>query len=351
MSQKCWMKKLAPGEQLEMHNYDAVVSGFPCNGKAPPVPAAAQEVPATVRPVPPAALQPVPPATLRPVLPAGTMNGTGSVTFDASDSHPLPALPTHYPNGSVYCFVLMQPTGYELGLMAKHYQMNAGIFACDEYTIFSNVRMEIAPKSNVFTSVVESSLHCSAGGEFKTALNAAIFLAVWTKVMRVGRFRYHDFIVKVDPDAVFLPSRLRPILHKVIEEPNGVYFNNCQFGLHGPIEVFSKNAILNWGNGAAKCIVHFHELCNGPCWWGEDILMDQCLERFLKAKRLNNYNLLVEDHCDPPPNWRSCTDTRFVSFHPFKDVEEWADCHETAVKSDRLHSVHSADKDKRLVST
>merc|ERR1711990_853207 len=108
-------------------------------------------------------------------------------------------------------------------------------------------------------------LSCDKGGEFKTILNTDVFLNVWKRLISDGNFKRHDWSVKVDADSVFFPARLRALVAGFTETPNGVYLNNCKFGLHGPVEVLSKNAVQSWGNGMETCVQHFKELCSGPC--------------------------------------------------------------------------------------
>jgi len=225
---------------------------------------------------------------------------------------------------SLFCFCLMMPSSYEQQLIALQYRNGAGIFGCDEYSVYSNLSLEVAPQ--VRTLIVRSNLTCHKGGEFQTALNTDIFMAVWEKVMTDGRYLLHDWTAKVDPDSVFFPVRLRGILLRYIEDVHGVYLNNCHRGMHGPLEVFSRVAVQRWASGRERCIAHFTKLCSGPCKWGEDMFIDQCLWKVLQVQRINDWNLLVEDHCDPPPGWQSCHRASVAAFHPFKTVDGYARC-------------------------
>jgi len=200
------------------------------------------------------------------------------------------------------------------------------IFACDSSAVYSNIVYNILPE--VSTIKVDSDLKCKKGGEFKTALNTDIFIAVWKRVLMDGTYKGYDWTVKVDPDAVFFPQRLRKIVvgHKVGLTGLGVYLNNCKYGMHGPVEVYSRNAVDAWGAGIGACLKYFSSLCSGPCLWGEDMFIDQCLIRVVKVKRENEYNLLVEDHCDPPPGWDACNDVSKASFHPFKSIDGYRQC-------------------------
>lgn len=239
---------------------------------------------------------------------------------------------------SLFCFSLVVPWNSEPDLIRAQFQDRASIFACDEYAAFSSKVMEVAP--GVKTLAVDSDLHCEVGGEFKTALNTPIFFAVWDRVVKDARYLRHDWTVKVDPDAVFFPSRLRSQLAGMREAPDGVYLNNCKRGLHGPIEVFSRHAVNSWISGRSRCSAHFAKLCSGDCWWGEDMFIDQCLWKVLQVRRKFAPLLLVEDHCDPPLGWEKCDDGLVASLHPFKDVAEYRRCmrNSEAAASNAAHS-------------
>jgi len=245
---------------------------------------------------------------------------------------------------SLFCFSLVLPFGYERSLLALQYRHHASIFCCDEYATYSNTSLEVAPA--VVTGAILSDLLVQRGGEFGTVLNTDVFLAVWAKVVQNGRFLFHDWTVKADPDAVFIPSRLRALLEAHHESHRGTYLNNCKFGMHGPVEVFSRNAVKALGGGADHCMQHFIKLCSGKCQWGEDMFIDLCLKGVLLAHRENEYRLLLEDHCDPPAGWYSCQDTRAAAYHPFKTEEGYRRClaaaedHKANATSLPRHALH-----------
>jgi hypothetical protein len=239
------------------------------------------------------------------------------------------------PLNTMFCWALTQPDGYEPKLLEKQSKAGVSIFACDEYSIYSN---QVFNVGDVVTSVVHHNITAVYGGEFMTALNTKIFAAVWDKVIQEGRFEYHSWTVKVDPDSVFLPERLRGILKHYSERPNGVYVNNCKYGLHGPVEVFSKNAVRAWGADSNRCFVELYKGCNGECAWGEDLFIDQCLWKVLRVEREDNFDILQEDHCDPPEGWRNCTDPTKASFHPFKEAKSYFKCLKAARSVDAAKS-------------
>jgi len=230
--------------------------------------------------------------------------------------------------GSLFCFALMLPRSYEQTLLGLQFDSKLSLFGCDQYAIYSNEAIEVRPA--LITGIVDSDLKCSFGGEFGTALNLEIFLAVWKKVSADGVFKNHAWTVKVDPDSVFFPAKLRSMLpHHMPDQPKGVYLNNCRYGMHGPLEVFSKNAVLNWVAGYQSCLDHFNKVCSGSCNWGEDMFIDQCMEKVLHARRDNEWGLLSEEHCKPDKrhslDWQSCNNGN-VAFHPFKTEVSYRAC-------------------------
>jgi hypothetical protein len=237
------------------------------------------------------------------------------------------SIPTNVPEPgkSLFCFSLVLPDSYEVSLMLAQWEKSTGIFMCDEYATYSNKVFTVAP--GVMTDYVNSDLKCGKGGEFMTALNNDIFLAVWDTVLNGERYKVHDWTVKVDPDAVFLPDRLRTIVGEHPDYAGGTYINNCDYGLHGPLEVFSRTAVEVWKNGKASCTAFFTSQCSGDCKWGEDMFIDQCLQH-LKVYRVDDNRILTEDHCKPPPNWQSCQtgNKQTAAFHPFKDVASYEQC-------------------------
>jgi len=47
--------------------------------------------------------------------------------------------------------------------------------------------------------------------------------------------------------------------------------------------------------------------------------------KVLNVQRVDEWAILVEDHCDPPPGWDACRDN-FAAYHPFKDVTGFQQC-------------------------
>lgn len=223
----------------------------------------------------------------------------------------------------------MLPFGYEVELLAWQYAHQVSIFDCEKFAVYTNRSMEVGSGTGLFTHVVDSDLHCQVGGDSQSALNSWIFIAVWKKVLSDGYWREYPWTVKVDPDAVFLPLRARPILMQYYGEP---YINNCHYGMHGPVEFFGQPAMaaLNGeyeasydGKAPKACVEELHFGL-----WGEDMFMDQCLRKVLQVTNGEPPalapELMCEAHCDCP-EWIWCSGDQ-VSFHPFKSIDSYKNC-------------------------
>ncbi|CAE6952080.1 unnamed protein product [Symbiodinium natans] len=233
----CFLRRLAPDETPRIKPEDGMTSGLPCGCRATPDNAIWPERDVDKFTMP---------------LPRG--------------SKPVRAK-------SIFCLAVMVPYSYEVGLIAMQYKHHTGIFACDEYQVYSNQALVIAP--GLETRKVMTSQECEVGGEFKSALNLRIFAAFWRQVISDGHYLLYNWIVKADPDTVFFVDRLRVVLDKHEEgsrdlASTGVYLNNCKFGLHGPLEVFSQSAVRALTTSFPGCYNYFQKLCSGDCQWGED---------------------------------------------------------------------------------
>mmetsp|Transcript_118819 Transcript_118819/g.236713 ORF Transcript_118819/g.236713 Transcript_118819/m.236713 type:complete len:587 (+) Transcript_118819:86-1846(+) len=231
---------------------------------------------------------------------------------------------------SLYCYSLMLPYGVEVSLLRNQAEHGTGIFACEETTAFSSQSVKLSAK--FYTEpLYNTSLHCRRGGRWGTYLNTPIFTKIWMKIVYDGRYKFHDWVVKVDPDTVFFANRLRDILREPefneSEIHNGAILHNCGHGLHGPIEVLSRRAMQVFGENLWNCEQKPQE----------DWFLSLCLDK-LQARVHYRDDLLAESSCflmgkgRKDPNWQSCY-TAHASFHPFKTPEQYMECHAHAQAS------------------
>merc|ERR550525_171185 len=91
-------------------------------------------------------------------------------------------------------------------------QDNVGIFACDGHGVFEGSEAQL--------------------GEWGSVSNVDQFIDVWNQVKKDGTYKEHDWVVKIDPDAVFLPDRLKAHiegLSPAANAPQGLYLKNCDY--------------------------------------------------------------------------------------------------------------------------
>eukprot|EP00443_Scrippsiella_acuminata_P029502 CAMPEP_0115262294 /NCGR_PEP_ID=MMETSP0270-20121206/49307_1 /TAXON_ID=71861 /ORGANISM="Scrippsiella trochoidea, Strain CCMP3099" /LENGTH=686 /DNA_ID=CAMNT_0002678213 /DNA_START=168 /DNA_END=2228 /DNA_ORIENTATION=- len=245
---------------------------------------------------------------------------------------------------SLFCVALMIPHSYEVDLLRAQLKGNFGMFGCDEWAVFSNESISLAPdedhgnSSKYMTQVMNMSLEVKRGGAFNTALNTPIFIHFWHKVLQDERALKFDLIVKLDPDTMFMPSRLQALMLSKTgpladpEPKAGMYLNNCFLGMHGPIEVLSSRALRTYSEWEKNCT-------EGPAakHGQEDWYLRACFED-LGILKVDAYNLLLEGDwaCkERPSSWkpdyRPPCHAPQVAFHPFKDIDSYMHCWAQAV--------------------
>eukprot|EP00930_Biecheleria_cincta_P020922 TRINITY_DN15617_c0_g2_i1.p1 TRINITY_DN15617_c0_g2~~TRINITY_DN15617_c0_g2_i1.p1 ORF type:complete len:490 (-),score=64.08 TRINITY_DN15617_c0_g2_i1:147-1493(-) len=264
--------------------------------------------------------------------------------YDELQKHTLPS-PEHShpaPEASMLCLMVVRPYTYEIDLAIMQHKLGTGIFQCKHHAIYSNELIVLA--DGLSTRKFNSSQYAEIGGQWMTALNTDIFMAFWRAVITDGDYLKTGWTVKVDPDTVWFPQRLRPILREQEKAHNtrgaGAYFQNCWQGMHGPIEVFSQHALRALALHSAQC---FWVMNNWGNWqWGEDMWIDVCLKDTAASHRIYNTQLLAEDHCNKWEGWSltpdACLDEDKVAFHPFKDMKNYKHCLDTAQKLNHENS-------------
>jgi len=146
-------------------------------------------------------------------------------------------------------------------------------------------------------------------------------MRAWRKIFESGVYKQHDWVVKVDPDAVFFPERLRQHL-----KPQGdgawsrKYFRNCpQFrSMQGPLEVLSRGAVDAFAAGNGQCLswIDLGHI-------GEDGFLQKCLDS-LGIQQVRDWTLLTDLYCGQQP--RPCANRWTVAFHPFKPKKDYFMC-------------------------
>lgn len=216
---------------------------------------------------------------------------------------------------ALYCWSVISVQGYEKDLYEAVHEKGASIFACDGHAMLTaDTTTEIGGETT--TKFNGAPVISSVDG---TAGNTQLFVNAWNKVIELGKWEDYAFIVKVDPDAVFIPEKLRWHLGSHVFET--MYVINCQAWnmIYGSLEIFSYHAIRAWKDG--------HEGCNAPPDFGEDKYMTQCMDH-LGVTRVDDFGVVGDMLCG---SFTDCRSLPAAAFHPFKDKNSWLECWQTAM--------------------
>lgn len=217
---------------------------------------------------------------------------------------------------------VVRASGYEPGMIKAQFKKRVSIFQCDDYIVLSNGgTMRLGATETVEIPAPEAAMGKVGKDGVTTSswLNTEIFMSAWQLVLRDGRFREHDWIVKVDTDAVFFPERLKGVLRS-FRPGESLYLNNChKYGwdsMYGSLEVVSRAAITTYFMGWRKCKM-------GLKWrgWGEDLFLKSCLN-MLGVGHADRFEMLGDKRC----HWAPCTDPSKIVFHDYKEIDAYFDC-------------------------
>jgi hypothetical protein len=212
--------------------------------------------------------------------------------------------------------------------MKHQLETNLGIFACDEYAVFTDNPDPWTVGPGPLGMVTTIPFRPAPVGQSKdgTAGNSLLFMHVWEAVLADGRWGNHDWTVKVDPDAVLLPERLRP--HVRAHNGKNAWIANCNAYptssdfpmMYGALEVISKAALQAYQADASG-----DKHCRSWLQWnimGEDYFMGKCLDPH-HAEKIVDTNVILDERC---AHYQDCSQAGYAAFHPFKDVPSWMGC-------------------------
>lgn len=222
-------------------------------------------------------------------------------------------------------------------MVKEQQRIGASIFSCEEYAVFSDgdIRQEIGIdgggrkiRSHIIPKIKKKAMGNldDKGVTTNSWLNTKTFLQVWTLLEHQDpRYKRHDWVVKVDPDAVFFPERLRLKLKTHTFSGGNLFVMNCDkwkpVALYGSLEIFSLQAFENYLKGTEKRCqkeLHWHG-------WGEDYFMSHCMD-LLQVGRLYDFDLIGDKRCHYAP----CSDTSKVVYHDYKNLTDWLKCWHTS---------------------
>lgn len=231
----------------------------------------------------------------------------------------------------------MQADSAEKELIQRQLHNYIGIFVCNEFAVISSEDMVLGKdktgKVRTWanpTAATPMGQYGADGASTDSFLNTQTFIFAWDTLMKSGRIFEHDFTVKVDPDCVMVPDRLRG--HVGDHTGESVYFTNCDKfhddplnpakgdRIFGALEIFSKAAVQAYKSGVADCkALDWHG-------WGEDTYIQACMDS-LGVSKVFDVNAVGDDRCTAAP----CSSPDQIAFHPFKDPPAFVACWNDAI--------------------
>jgi hypothetical protein len=258
---------------------------------------------------------------------------------------------------SLYCFSTYmadrgedhEPIVDELGNLQMQYRRKIGIFLCEEWQVFSDGEAELAP-GVPFVKVddVDGDFHFAKrkSKRFGAWVNTGMHTQAWKAIVAEGKYAAFNWVIKVDADAVFIPSRLKPVLDKQMVPATGVYLENCphvDYGYYGNQEIFSKVAFetLVANIDSCKASLPWKIGVKGGKWgpMGEDLFAQQCLDS-LNVRRAERYDISTDGACEyyrPEDQKKNkawipdCSKTSTAQMHPFFTPDVFEPCYDATI--------------------
>mmetsp|Transcript_70413 Transcript_70413/g.204182 ORF Transcript_70413/g.204182 Transcript_70413/m.204182 type:complete len:584 (+) Transcript_70413:2-1753(+) len=199
----------------------------------------------------------------------------------------------------LYCIMGYLPGSAEEGLVNAIRGAHGSIFQCDGNDIFQTASVQFIHQ-----------------GSWNSLVNTDVFVTLWKQVQARGNYKDYDWTVKVDPDTVFMPGRLRWHLGNARPPAKFPMYIRNDHGILpflGAIEIVSEAGLDRFFDSIDDC----HRTMGGHS--GEDGFIRGCFDMIGVAFMMDD-NMLVSSYTKP------CTDGGKVAYHPRKSVGDWMNC-------------------------
>jgi len=213
----------------------------------------------------------------------------------------------------------------EVALMRNAYSSGRGLFACNDWDVFSDQVVPLAGADGPNTTAIPGPLSQMGSipnmPQYKMLLNTGVFFRAWDKVLRDKKYERYDWTIKLDPDCVFFPDRARTRLRNGNYNPDQpIYFKNCERwnSMQGPTELFSIGAMREFAAQMSSCKQQISQ--QGI---GEDIFLQKCTAQ-LGMQAVSDWTLLSDQYCRH--DTEACRNGWTAAFHPYKSVQDWNNC-------------------------
>jgi len=259
------------------------------------------------------------------------------------------------PGLSLFCFaVYTKNTGsskpsQELELLKMQRENSWSLFSCAEWAVYSDVVADLGGGvKTIEVRDVKGDFNILKRKSTNTWVNTGMFVQVWSAIRDAGHATNHNWVIKVDADAVFFPSKLVGALSDYKVPQEGVYIENCKYvdwGYFGNLEVFSKQAFITLVDNLETCYTSIPWKDGvlggkyGPM--GEDLFAQKCMD-MLGVGRQENWMLTTDGACqaDRPEKERQnkkyvppCEGVSTPTIHPYKKPDMYRKCWQQAVEA------------------
>lgn len=234
-----------------------------------------------------------------------------------------------------------------MDLLTQQRAKGVSIFDCNEAAVYSDVVVSLGGGVNTIkVDDTEGDFHFAhrkkTGGKQGPWVNTGLFKQVWKAVGESANYKKWDWTVKADPDAVFVPARLKSRIRMIPRPTNGLFLTNCRhvdYGFFGNLEVYSSMAFSVLVANIDKCNdmlpwkVGIKDGKYGPM--GEDLFAEICMEKNGVSKA-DAFDITIDGACpaDRPydqianKHWQyGCDRTTAAAMHPFKKPNDWLECY------------------------
>ena len=249
---------------------------------------------------------------------------------------------------------------YSLDLLLTQLKVKTGIFACDEWRVFSDVKIGLNNDGSVQTIQVSGDdFHGSrrkdvggwGGGQW---INTAFYRQVWNKLaaekddpaMGARSYFTKSWLVKADPDVVFIAARLQQKLAAIKTPKEGVYIEHCKevnYGFFGSLEVMSKTAAAILFQNVEGCYnggVDWKgsKIAQKYGWYGEDLFAQTCMDQH-GVKKIWDFDLVTDGTCEASrkdhgqkdnkkwvPDPETCRTAGTPAYKPLKKSNQYFAC-------------------------
>jgi len=234
----------------------------------------------------------------------------------------------------------------------KQKQYGAGIFGCDKWRVYSDADANlddykvIKVSGNDFYQQRRPETGGWGGNQW---INTPFYRQVWHKIYEEypqGGFSTKHWVVKADPDTLFMPARLTARLQNQPVPPTGLYIEHCKgvdYGFFGSLEVMSKTAALILFQNLENCYTKDlnwkgDKMAQKYGFYGEDLFAQRCMDLH-NVKKIWEFDLVADGTCPAGRPWgkedekkwipdeTTCRERdTFVAFKPLKLPEKYFSC-------------------------